>query len=169
MSNPTRQGVRPAGKTARHIDLRLQRLDDGRIRVSTPQARGHAAVVRGPFQLWGAVARCFLEATVAGYATWRGVRYDLDELTDPTDPTEPRRRRPHTRREAAGDCSEVSYAQGGVVRPDQAHPSEWTPNEDGSWTSRKGRVYRDPAYIRSIVIKRARMGLSTTYDEWLAS
>lgn len=173
MSNPTRrhagQGGSARGKTARYVDLRLQRLDDGRIRVSTPQARGWADTAKGPDQLWHKVMQAFVEATVAGYATWRGVRYDLDELTDPTDPTEPARRRPHTAREAAGDCSEVSYAQGAIVRPDQAHPAEWTPNPDGSWTSRKGRRYSDPAYIQSLLIKRGRMGLPTTYEEWLIS
>lgn len=155
------------GKTARHIDLRLQRLDDGRIRVSTPQARGHAAVVRGPDQLWHALVACFREATVAGYAMWHGVRYDLDELTDPTDPTEPRRKRPYTPRETQGDTSEVSYARDGIVRPDQAHPQDWTPNADGSWTSPKGRRYQDPDYINSLIIKRGRMGLSTSYQQWL--
>lgn len=174
MSNPTRRSVRPAaqatpGKTARYIDLRLQRLDDGRIRVSTPQARGHAAIARGPDQLWNAVVEAFREATIAGYAMWHGVRYDLDELTDPTDPTEPTRRRPYTPRETQGDCSEVSYAQGGVVRPDQAHPQDWSPNPDGSWTSPKGRVYRSPGHIGPLLIRRARMGLPTTYDDWLAA
>lgn len=168
MSNATRP-ARPRGKLARHLNVTVQFLDDGRIRVSTPQARGHADVVRGPDQLWAALGRARIEATVAGYATWRGVRYDLDELTDPTDPTEPRRRRPHTRREAAGDCSEVSYGQGGVVRPDQKHPAEWTPNADGSWTSPKGRRYTDPAKLRSLVWKRLQMGLPTTFDEWLAA
>jgi hypothetical protein len=158
---------KPAGKLARHLELTVQFFDDGRIRVSTSQARGHASVVRGPFQLWTALVKARIEATVAGYATWRGVRYDLDELTDPTDPTEPPRRRPHTPREAAGDRSEVSFSRSSVVRPDQVHPAEWTPNADGSWTSRKGRVYRDPKYINSLVIKRARMGLPTTYDDWL--
>lgn len=155
------------GKSARHVDLRLQRLDDGSIRVSTPQARGWAVIAKGPDQLWHAFRTAFNEATIAGYAMWNGVRYDLDELTDPTDPTEPRRRRPFTPREAAGDCSEVSYARGGVVRPDQAHPADWTPNPDGSWSSPRGKTYRDPKYINPLRIKRARMGLSTTYDEWL--
>jgi hypothetical protein len=153
---------------ARHLHLTVQFLDDGRIRLSTPQARGHASVIRGPFQLWAALAKARIEATVAGYATWRGVRYDLDELTDPTDPTEPKRRRPFTPREVAGDCSEVSYGQNSVVRPDQAHPMDWTPNPDGSWTSPKGRRYADPKFVKSLVINRVRMGLPSSYDEWIA-
>ena len=94
---------------------------------------------------------------------------DLDELTDPTDPTEPKRRRPHTPREVLGDCSEVSYSRRtGVVRPDQHHPSNWAPHPDGvSWISPKGKRYKDPKYINSLLIDRARMGLPTTYAEWL--
>lgn len=168
MSNPTRRNAGPRGRSARYVELHLQRLDDGTIRVSSPQARGWAGIAKGPDQLWHKVNQAFREATIAGYAMWHGVRYDLDELTDPTDPTEPHRRRPHTRRERTGDCSEVSYAQTGVVRPDQAHPSEWTPNPDGSWTSPRGKRYRDPGYIRPLLVKRARMDLPCTYEDWLA-
>lgn len=52
------------------------------------------------------------------------------------------------------------------MRPDQAHPAEWTPNPDGSWNSPKGRRYTDPKKINSLLISRARMGLPTTYDQW---
>ena len=180
MSNPTRRSARPAptavpdraahGKLARHLELTVQFFDDGRIRVSTPQARGHADVVRGPFQLWTAMLKARIEATVAGYARWHGVRYDLDELTDPTDPTEPPRQRPFTPREVAGDRTEVSYARSGIVRPDQAHPQDWTPHPDGvSWISPKGKRYKDPKYVNSLLISRARMGLPTTYAAWLES
>jgi hypothetical protein len=180
MSNPTRRSARPAaeavpdraahGKLARHLELTVQFYDDGRIRVSTPQARGHASVARGPFQLWTALVKARIEATVAGYAMWRGVRYDLDELTDPTDPTEPARKRAYTPREVQGDCSEVSYARDGIVRPDQHHPQDWTPHPDGvSWISPKGKRYKAPKYINSLLIDRARMGLPTTYSDWLAA
>jgi hypothetical protein len=151
------------------VELQLQRLDDGRLRVSTPQARGHAVIAKGPDQLWHAVSAAFREATIAGYARWHGVSYDLDALTDPTDPTEPRRRRPHTRREVSGDPGEVSYGGGAVVRPDQIHPAEWTPNPDGSWTSPRGRVFRDPRKIASLLIRRGRMGLATSYAEYCDS
>jgi hypothetical protein len=144
----------------------LQRLDDGRLRVSTPQARGHAIIAKGPDQLWHAVVEAFREATIAGYAKWHGVRYDLDELTDPTDPTEPRRQRPFTAREADGNYTEVSYGRGGVVRPDQHHPQDYTPNEDGSWTSPNGRRISDPRKVYSLLIRRGRMGLPTTYEDW---
>lgn len=165
MSHPTRHAARPAG--VRHFRLYVEVLDDGRLRLSCPEARGAALVSRGALQTWSALHQIRNEASIAGYSMWRGVRYDLDELTDPTDPTEPRRRRPHTRREAEGDRSEVSYSQDGVVRPDQAHPAEWTPNPDGSWSSPKGRRYTDPKKINSLLINRARMGLPTSYAEWV--
>jgi hypothetical protein len=163
-------GARQPRRDARYVELQLQRLDDGRLRVSTPQARGHATIAKGPDQLWHAVAAAFREATIAGYAMFHGVPYDLDALTDPTDPTEPKRRRPRTRREVNGDASEVSYGHLAAVRPDQIHPAEFTPNPDGSWTSgRSGRTFRDPKKIQSLIIRRARMGLPTSYQEYCDS
>lgn len=165
MSNPTRQGARPPGP--RHLRLEVEFLDDGGLRLSSPEARGYAVTVRGPLQLWTRLNEDVrIEAAVAGYSRSRGVIYDLDALTDPTDPTEPKRRRPYTPREVVGDCSEVSYSRGAVVRPDQVHPSEYTPNPDGTWTSRTGRRISHPAKVRGIVITRHRMGLSTTYEQW---
>lgn len=146
----------------------MEFLDTGELRISTPQARGAAQTAKGPDQLWHRLAYLRTEAAIAAYAMWRGVRYDLDELTDPTDPTEPPRRRPYTPREREGDHSEVSYSRRATVRPDQAHPQEWTPNPDGSWTSPKGKVHKHPARVKTIVINRSRMGLSTTYEQWLA-
>lgn len=159
-------GAAQPKRVARHVELRLQRLDNGALRVSTPQARGHASIAKGPDQLWHAVLAAFREATIAGYAQFHGVDYDLDLLTDPTDPTEPRRQRPRTRRENCGDPGEVSYGRGSTVRPDQIHPAAWTPNPDGSWTSPKGRTFRDPAKIQALVIRRGRMGLPTSYAEY---
>lgn len=162
-------GAAQPRRGARHVELQLQRLDDGRLRVSTPQARGHAVIAKGPDQLWHAVIAAFREATIAGYAMFHGVPYDLDALTDPTDPTEPKRRRPTTKRENSGDPGEVSYGRGSVVRPDQLHPADWIPNADGSWTSPKGRTFRDPAKIQALKIRRGRMGLATSYEEYVAS
>src|SRR4051812_545965 len=108
MSHPTRG---PAGRPRgpRHLHLTGGSLDTGELRISTPQARGAAQTAKGPDQLWHRLAYLRTEAAIAAYAMWRGVRYDLDELTDPTDPTEPSRRRPYTPREREGDHSEVSY------------------------------------------------------------
>src|ERR1700712_754289 len=163
-------GARQPKRDARYVELQLQRLDDGRLRVSTPQARGHATIAKGPDQLWHAVAAAFREATIAGYAMFHGVPYDLDALTDPTDPTEPKRRRPQTRSEVGGDVTEVSYGRGATVRPDQIHPAEYTPSSDGSWTSgRSGRTIRDLRKIKALVIRRGRMGLATSYEEYRES
>lgn len=166
MSHPTRHAGRPRGP--RYLHLTVEFLDSGELRISTPQARGAAAVVRGPDRLWHGVDYLRTEAAIAAYARWRGVNSDLDELTDPTDPTEPRRLRPCTPRENAGDDSEVSYGIRGVVRPDQHHPGGYTPNPDGSWTSPGGRRISHPEKIRALIIRRGKMNLSTSYDEWLA-
>ena len=103
-----------------------------------------------------------IEAQRAGHARWSGGRYDLDALTAADDPTEPRQR-PLGRVSARHG---VGFGRGAVVRPDQASPSEWTPNPDGSWLSPKGRTWRDPRIIDSLVEKRARLGLPISYEDW---
>jgi hypothetical protein len=162
-------GAAQPKRDARHAEVQIQRLDDGSLRLSTAQARGFAVIARGPHQLWLAMFTLFREVTIAGYSMAHGVPYDLDALTDPTDPTEPKRRRPTTRRENSGDPGEVSYGRGSVVRPDQLHPADWIPNADGSWTSPRGRTFRDPAKIQALKIRRGRMGLATSYEEYVAS
>ncbi|MDN5919394.1 MAG: hypothetical protein L0I76_30570, partial [Pseudonocardia sp.] len=74
MTAPTRPG-------ARHIQLHLKALDSGRVRVSTPQARGWATVARGPDQLWHAIQQAFQQASIAGQAAWTGTGYGPDRLT----------------------------------------------------------------------------------------
>lgn len=158
--SPSRAGARTV--RPRRITVTIDVLDGGRLRVATPQARGWAVVVRGPLQTWGALRQALVEAQIAGHARWRGARYDLDALTARDDPTEPAQRalpRPQPRHG-------VSYARSAVVRPDQAHPSEWAPMPDGTWMSPKGRIWRDPTRIASLVEKRAALGLPITYDDW---
>lgn len=162
------------GRFVRHLEIRVERLDGvnaGKLRVSSPQARGWAATVRGPDQLWHAVGQAITEATVAGYSRWKGARYDHDELTAHDDPTEPGREHvlgldddlDAARRRVA------SYAAGAVSRPDVADPADWRPNQDGSWSSPKGRRWRpDTKYVRNMIAKRRRMGLPTSYTEHIA-
>lgn len=160
-STPVTAGRMPAPRVARRITLTVDVLDDGRLRVSSPAARGWAVVARGPHQLWTAARQALVEAQLAGHARWRGRRYDLDALTLPDDPTEPRQRSLGARPRHG-----VSYGRSAIVRPDQAHPSEWTPQPDGSWLSPRGRTWRDPARIASLVEKRAALGLPTCWADW---
>lgn len=138
-------------------------LPDGQLRISTPSARGWARLARGPHQLASVVGMAFTEAAVASYAAWRRQRYDLDKLTDPKDPTEPPRRT--IGRPRPVESQRVSYGRGRVVRPDQAPPEDWTPQQDGSWRSPAGRSYRSPAIVSSLVRRRKELGLSTSWTE----
>lgn len=159
---PATAGRLPATRVARRVTVVLDVLADGKVRVSTPSARGWAKVARGPYETWTALRQAMVEAQRAGHARWAGGRYDLDALTAADDPTEPRQR-PLGRVSARHG---VGFGRGAVVRPDQAHPSEWTPNPDGTWTSPRGRTWRDPARIESLVTKRGQLGLPTCYADW---
>lgn len=150
-------GPAPTRHQPRTIQVTVASLPGGRLRVSTPHARGWAVVVRGPDQLARAIGSAFTETACAAYAAWRREMYDHDYLTEPDDPTEPARRQlppPSTRG--------VSYARTAAVRPDQAHPGAWTVNPDGSYTSPGGRTYRDPKFIARIERRRAKFNLPIT-------
>lgn len=162
-----------AGRFVRHLQLRLERLDGdnaGKLRVSSPQARGEAVVVRpGPEALYSAILRLFNEATIAGYAAWQGAVYDQDELTEVDDPTEPARRsRLDTEQIAqrAQARTVVSWSRYSVSRPDVKAIEDWTPLPDGRWRAPDGRAFRREAdQVKRMLGKRARAGLPLTYEE----
>lgn len=137
---------------ARHIQLNLKRMDSGQVRVSTPQARGWATVARGPDQLWRAVAAAFTQASLAGHAAWLG--------DTSADPDEPARRR--TRQ--GGLREGISWARNAAARPDVADPAEWTPLPDGAWLSPGGKRYRAASVINPVIMRRAALGLPTTFE-----
>lgn len=170
MRVPTTTGGRlhgppPIRHQPRRINIVVDSVPGGKLRVSTPQARGWAVVVRGPDQLARAVGQAFTEAAVASYAKWHAQRYDLDKLTSPDDPTEPAvtgarggsvtGRRPVT-------SEQISYGRRRAVRPDQAHPGHWTPLADGAWQSPAGRRYTSERIVGPLVAARIRLGLPIT-------
>lgn len=149
-SQPAPPGVR---HQVRAVTVRVEQLADGKFRLSTPSARGWAAVGRGPNELGRAVVGAFVEAQCAAYARWRGERYDLDEMTEPVagDAMAPPRRpvRPRTARENVGWGRNQE-------RPD-AHPvDQWERLPDGRLRSPGGLTYQRDSLIGRRVIERAR-------------
>lgn len=165
------------GRFVRHLQLRLERLDGenaGKMRVSSPQARGWAAtVLPHPDALWEAIREAFTEATVAGYARWQGAVYDHDALTERDDPTEPKRARGRPDPELMLKKSErravTSWSRHSVTRPDSVDPADWTPLPDGRWRGPAGRAFRsDALQVVRMLRKRAQLGLALSYDEHVA-
>lgn len=134
----------------RTVDLRLEALPGGRMRVSTPMARGWAATAGTAAELARAVHAAFLEVSCAGYARAHGEVYDLDAMTghvpgDTLAGNKPRQ----VRRKRTGH---KSY-----------DPTDWTPEGDGYWRSPGGRLYRqDTAAVQSVIRKREDMGLAAS-------
>ncbi len=139
----------------RRIQLTIDALPGGQLRISTPHTRGWAVVARNHHQLATAIGHAFTEAAVASYAAWRGELYDLDRITAKDDPTEPARRI----RGRNGSPRSVSYGRTRAVRPDQAHPVEWELLPDGTYKSPAGRIYRNPDFIARLEAKRAKFNL----------
>lgn len=137
----------------RTLDLRVEALPGGGLRVSTPSARGWAAVARNRVELEAAVSAAFTEAQCAAYARWRGERYDLDQLTDPVpgDPLAPPRRAPRRRTQAAGEGWGRNQR-----RPDTHRPEDWTSTHDGGWMSPGGNKYAPHTQMAQRITARRR-------------
>lgn len=136
----------------RAVTVRVEQLPNGRYRLSTPAARGWAAVGGTPNEIGRAVASAFVEAQCAAYARWRGERYELDNLTEPVDgdPMAPPRAplRPRTNR------ANVGFGRN-QERPDQHDVHDWERMPDGRLRSPAGHVYRRDSLIGQRVVARA--------------
>jgi hypothetical protein len=132
----------------RELNLRVEPLPGGGVRVSTPQARGWAAVAKSESELARAVLSAFTEVQIAAYSAWKGQVYDLDALTD-VDPADPKTALPAP-----------PVRRNRTTRSDVAHPSEWARLPDGRWRSPRGRVYGpESQLVRRVVQNRRALGI----------
>jgi hypothetical protein len=111
------------------IQLRVQYLgpapggSGGRLRFTTPLARGWVRVADDPEGIAKALAEARLEVQLARYAAARGEEYDLDVDAPP---------------------SELHPLTAALVprdRGDIYDPQAWTPMPDGRWRSPSGRMF----------------------------
>lgn len=138
---------------ARTISVQVEQLLDGTFRLSTPHARGWAAVARTPVELARGLSAAFIETSVAAYARGRGEAYDLDVLTSHV-PGDPLAHLPPQRVRSKSPQRRKAHS-----------PADWQKmtmeDRSGSvWRSPGGRMYgADTAAVRSVVRKRVAMGL----------
>lgn len=160
MSGPLRRqgethvpGANPLGAASvphqvREVTMRIETLPDGGIRMSTPQARGWAAVAHNDRELARAILSAFTEAQVAAYAAWKGQVYDLDALTD-VDPQDP-----------ATALPDAPRRRDRTVRSDTRHPADWARLDDGRWRSPGGRVYQETSQlVQRVIANRRALGI----------
>lgn len=148
------QPARRPGHQPSSIPLQVDVLADGRFRLSTPVARGWAAVASDANQLYQAMRSAFTEVAVASYARAKREPYDLDQLTGhvPGDPL------------AGSRQSRIPGARP-AGRRKSYNPEDWvklTDQSDGGavWQSPSGRRYReDTKVVRSVLTRRAQLGL----------
>jgi hypothetical protein len=135
---------RPGHQRVRAIALQVETLDSGRLRISSPHARGWATTAATPSQLFAAIQDAYTEVQIAAYARAQGKTYDLDQMT--------------TR--VPGDAlADGSPAREKVVRRTRrkSHdPANWTRMDDGRWRSPTGRAYREDSRVVQDVITRRR-------------
>lgn len=143
------QGAANTGHQVRSVTIRVDQLDNGRLRISTPTARGWAAVAGNQPELARAIQGAFTEAQVAAYARWRGTQYDLDALTahvpgDALAGRKPQRVQGKTKSTKRAPRTNEGWGYG-QQRPDVHLPGEWCEQPDGRWRSPSGRMYRADA------------------------
>jgi hypothetical protein len=145
---PGALGMARAGHQVHQVNITVESLPDGGMRVTTPQARGWAATARNQEQLAHAVSMAFTEVSIASYARWKGEVYDLDELTD-VDPGDPTTALPTTPRR-----------RNRLIRSDAQHPGDWARVQDGRWRSPAGRFYKeDSQLVQRVIAKRRALGI----------
>lgn len=152
MSHPARVPFppHPAGQRVRSIVLQVDALPDGRLRVSSPHARGWAGAARNPMELARIVAQAYNEVACASYALARAEAYDLDQMT------------PRVSGDLLADGSPRRVRSGRSARRKAHAPEDWTRLEDGRWRSPSGRAYRpDSTAVRNVVRRRQEKGLPT--------
>lgn len=131
----------------RSISVRIDALADGRLRISSPFARGWARTVRTRDELNRAVAEAFVEAQLASYAHWRGQGYDHD-VQSPKWPDDPDPL-------IASAAHIQARTRNGHRRRDVHNPMDWVPLDDGRWRSPSGKVYgADTDAVRRVQAKR---------------
>jgi hypothetical protein len=158
INRPTQFGPAPTRHQVQALDLHVEALPGIGLRVSTPSARGWAAVARNPHELTRAITAAFNEAQVAAHARWRGAEYDLAALTDAVegDPMAPPRERRSRRTPGAPG---VGW-KAGQQRPDTYSPADWVRCEDGRWRSPGGRHYQPTnPVVTKVLAARRRLGL----------
>lgn len=148
---PPRRGHQPSS-----IPLQVDVLADGRFRLSTPVARGWAAVASDPRQLFLAMRDAFTEVAVASYARAKREPYDLDQLTG------------HVPGDAlAGSRQSRVPGARPAGRRKSYNPEDWVKLTEGAggrvvWQSPSGRRYReDTKVVRSVLSRRAQLGLES--------
>lgn len=131
------------------ISLTVEAQANGHYRISSPHARGWAAVVGTQTELAHALNRAFHEVSVASYARAHGAPYDLDVLTERV-AGDPLANQPRAR-QRTGTRKRATY-----------HPGDWERFEDGTrWRSPSGRIYRaDSSQVRSVIRARLERGMT---------
>jgi hypothetical protein len=146
---------RDVAHRARTISVQVEHRLDGTMRISTPHARGWAAIARTPFELARGLQQAFIETSVAAYARGRGEAYDLDAMTS------------HVPGDALASLPPQRVRSKSPQRRKAHSPADWqkVTMEDRSgamWRSPGGRMYgSQTAAVQSVIRKRVAMGLPT--------
>lgn len=152
MDHPSRSPFprHPAGQRVRTIALQVDAMEDGRLRVSSPHARGWAATARTPLELAHVVQQAYTEVSCASYALARGQAYDLDQMTT------------HVPGDALADTPQRRVRGVRTTRRKAYAPEAWTKMDDGRWRSPSGRAYReDSTAVQNVIKRRQERGLPT--------
>jgi hypothetical protein len=142
--------ARKPTQRVRTIAVQAEIMDDGRLRISSPHARGWAATAATPMELAHVMRQAFTEVTCASYALAKGEPYDLDRMTT------------HVPGDALAANPQRRVRNGRPVRRKSHDPMLWTKYEDGSWRSPAGRTYgAETRAVQNVIKRRQEKGLPT--------
>lgn len=142
------------GVSISRLPVVIEKLDGGRLRMTSPDLPGWSAVGRGAHELARNVDEAWMELQIAAYAGARGEAYDLAHH-------EVRAEQPKPGRYGPGDpLPDWRDARNGY------DPSLWRPLPGGDFESPSGRRYGAGSWqVQRIVAKRLAAGLPVVHPD----
>lgn len=153
------KGPADTSRQVRHVVLKVEQLEDGTWRFTSPRMPGWGAAARHAGEVTAAIRRSFTEAQAAAYSQWRGTAYDVSTVVSTEAPLY-RRSRPRARSKRRCDV----YDPAAWVLTDQTRLVAGR-GEVPLWMSPSGHLYPESTQaVSRVMAARESVGLAPRPD-----
>lgn len=153
------RGPADTSRQVRHVVLKVEQLDDGTWRFTSPRMPGWGAAARHAGEVTAVIRRSFTEAQAAAYSQWRGTAYDVSTVV-PTEAPLYRRSRPRARSKRRCDVYDPAAWQ--LTDQTRSVPGR---GDVPLWMSPSGHLYPESTQaVARVMAAREQVGLSARPD-----
>lgn len=152
-------GPADTSRQVRQVVLKVEQLEDGTWRFTSPRMPGWGAAARHAGEVTAVIRRSFTEAQAAAYSQWRGTAYDVSTVV-PTEAPMYRRSRPRARSKRRCDV----YDPAAWLLTDQSRQVQGR-GDVPLWMSPSGHLYPESTQaVARVMAARESVGLSPRPD-----